>query len=88
MMDKVKDTFGAIGDRTMAIAERVGMKRGLIGLAILVGATAGAIITVKLIRSRRARAEDEVDLGEELASPGVRRRRGKNNATGASAGAH
>lgn len=89
MMDKVKDTFGAIGDKTMVIVDKVGMKRGLIGLAILVGATAGAIIAVKLIRSRRAHGEDEVDLGEELASPGVRRRRGKgSNATGASAGAH
>jgi hypothetical protein len=89
MLDKVKDTFEFIGDKAIAVGEKVGMKRGLIGLAILVGATAGAIVAVKLIRSRRADA-DEHDLGEELAEPGVRVRRGKKrgHANGASAGAH
>lgn len=96
MLDKVKDTFEFLGDKAIAVGEKVGMKRGLIGLAILVGATAGAIVAVKLIRSRRddadAGADAERDLGDELAQPGVRVRRGKGGkrgkANGASAGAH
>jgi hypothetical protein len=75
MMNQVKDTFSAFGDRAIEVVDKVGRKRALIGLAILAAATAGAIVAVKLIRNRKAAAADEGD--EAAATAGATKKRGR-----------
>jgi hypothetical protein len=58
MMKKVKKVLGSAGETAMDVADRVGPKRGLLGLGILALAVGGSILAVRLVRRRRAAALD------------------------------
>jgi len=77
MMQTAKHTFHSIGDRggdlvktvgngTASLARQVGIKRGLIGLAVLAAAVGGSVVVVRYLRARNAdRGFGSDELGSE-----------------------
>jgi hypothetical protein len=59
MMKRVKKLLGSAGDTAMDVVDRVGPKRGLIGLGVLALAIGGSLLAVRFVRGRRAAALDE-----------------------------
>ncbi len=71
----VMNTSGSVakdlGGRSVDLARSIGLKRGLIGLAIAGAATGGAIVLFRFLRQRRA--------GDVALADGVIRRKAKHN---------
>jgi hypothetical protein len=62
------------------LAERVGPRRGLIGLAVLSGAIIGAAFLVRYLRNREEGIEEELEAGEEALEGDARQRRMRRRA--------
>ena len=74
MMKKVKKVLGSAGDTAMDVVDRVGPKRGLIGLGILALAIGGSLLAVRLVRGRRAAAIEAMPEGSRAPAEGVAKR--------------
>jgi len=88
MLNTVKDAFydfgcgaktlaGRVSRRTVDLAEDIGPKRALIGLAVLGAAIGGTIAIVRYVRAKRAEQLVEIQPANEgvTAQPGKREKR-------------